>query len=125
VNPGTALSFKQECDSPFRDAVVSLLIDNSGFMRDRLIILAAMPADIVARTLERCGIRTEALGFTTARWKGDASSRDWVAAGRPKSPGWLNDLLHIVYKSADTPYRRARMGLALMLKDGCSKEHRW
>jgi cobaltochelatase CobT len=123
VNPGTALSFKQERESPFRDTVVSLLIDNSGSMRGRPITLAAMTADIVARALDRCGIGTEVLGFTTARWKGGSSSRDWAAAGRPKSPGRLNDLLHIVYKSAGVPYRRARTGLALMLKDGLLKEN--
>jgi cobaltochelatase CobT len=123
VNPGTALSFKQERESPFCDTVVSLLIDNSGSMRGRPITLAAMTADIVARALDRCGVRTEVLGFTTVRWKGGASSRDWAAAGRPKSPGRLNDLLHIVYKAADIPYRRARMGLALMLKDGLLKEN--
>jgi cobaltochelatase CobT len=123
VNPGTALSFKQERESPFRDTVVSLLIDNSGSMRDRPITLAAMTADIVVRALDRCNVSTEVLGFTTARWKGGASSRDWAAAGRPKAPGRLNDLLHIIYKSADVPYRRARTSLALMLKDGLLKEN--
>jgi cobaltochelatase CobT len=123
VNPGTALSFKQERESPFRDTVVSLLIDNSGSMRGRPITLAAMTADIVVRALDRCGISTEVLGFTTGRWKGGASLRDWAAAGRPKSPGRLNDLLHVVYKSADVPYRRARASLALMLKEGLLKEN--
>jgi cobaltochelatase CobT len=123
INPGTALSFKQERESSFRDTVVSVLIDSSGSMRGRPIALAAMTADIVARTLERCGVSTEVLGFTTARWKGGASCRDWAAAGRRKAPGRLNDLLHIVYKPAAIPYRRARLGLALMLKDGLLKEN--
>jgi cobaltochelatase CobT len=123
VNPETPLSYKQEKDMAFRDTVVSLLIDNSGSMRGRPITVAAMSADILARTLERCGVKVEILGFTTRMWKGGQSREKWIAAGKPANPGRLNDLRHIVYKSADAPWRRARKGLGLMLREGILKEN--
>ena len=107
----------------FRDTVVSLLIDNSGSMRGRPISIAAMSADILARTLERCGVRVEILGFTTRAWKGGQSRERWLADGKPANPGRLNDLRHIVYKQADMPYRRARRNLGLMLREGLLKEN--
>ncbi|HIJ38069.1 MAG TPA: cobaltochelatase subunit CobT [Rhodospirillaceae bacterium] len=122
-NPMHSLSFKQEKDTDFRDTVVSLLIDNSGSMRGRPITVAAMSADILARTLERCGVKVEVLGFTTRAWKGGDSREKWVAAGKPADPGRLNDLRHIVYKAADTPWRRARKSLGLMLREGILKEN--
>jgi cobaltochelatase CobT len=123
VNPRHALSFKIERDTAFRDTVVSLLIDNSGSMRGRPIAIAAICADILARTLERCGVATEILGFTTRGWKGGQSREAWLTAGRPPNPGRLNDLRHIVYKRADEPYRRARRNLGLMMREGLLKEN--
>jgi len=123
ANPTHSLSFKQERDTDFRDTVVSLLIDNSGSMRGRPIAVAAMSADILARTLERCGVKVELLGFTTKAWKGGQSREKWVADGKPPMPGRLNDLRHIVYKAADQPWRRARKNLGLMLKEGLLKEN--
>jgi cobaltochelatase CobT len=123
TNPAHPLSFKQEKDTNFRDTVVTLLIDNSGSMRGRPISIAAMSADILARTLERCGVRVEILGFTTRAWKGGMSREKWIADGKPANPGRLNDLRHIVYKPADTPYRRARRNLGLMLREGLLKEN--
>ena len=108
TDPLSALSFKEESDTEFRDTVVTLLIDNSGSMRGRPILIAACSADILARTLERCGVKVEILGFTTRAWKGGDSREDWIKAGKPNNPGRLNDLRHIVYKSADNPWRRAR-----------------
>ena len=123
VNPATSLSYKQEKETDFRDTVVSLLIDNSGSMRGRPIAVAAMSADILARTLERCGVKVEILGFTTRAWKGGQSREAWLRAGKPASPGRLNDLRHIVYKPADAPWRRARRALGLMLREGLLKEN--
>ena len=123
INPMHSLSYKQEHETEFRDTVVTLLIDNSGSMRGRPIAVAAMSADILARTLERCGVKVEILGFTTRAWKGGQSREKWLAEGKPASPGRLNDLRHIVYKSADVPYRRARKSLGLMLREGLLKEN--
>jgi cobaltochelatase CobT len=123
VNPELPLSYKQESDTEFRDTVVSLLIDNSGSMRGRPITVAAMTGDILARTLERCGVKVEILGFTTRMWKGGQSREAWIAGGKPGNPGRLNDLRHIVYKSADAPWRRARKNLGLMLREGILKEN--
>jgi cobaltochelatase CobT len=123
VNPATPLSFKMERDTDFRDTVVSLLIDNSGSMRGRPIAVAAMSADILARTLERCGVKVEILGFTTRAWKGGQAREAWLRAGKPANPGRLNDLRHIVYKAADAPWRRARQALGLMLREGLLKEN--
>jgi cobaltochelatase CobT len=123
VNPMHSLTYKRERDTEFRDTVVSLLIDNSGSMRGRPITVAAMSADILARTLERCGVKVEILGFTTRMWKGGQARERWIAAGKPPSPGRLNDLRHIVYKSADAPWRRARKNLGLMLREGILKEN--
>ncbi len=123
VNPMLSLSYKIERDTEFRDTVVTLLIDNSGSMRGRPISIAAISADILARTLERCGVKTEILGFTTRAWKGGQSREAWLAAGRPPLPGRLNDLRHIVYKQADDPWRRARKNLGLMMREGLLKEN--
>jgi cobaltochelatase CobT len=123
IDPVHPLSFKRERDTDFRDTVVSLLIDNSGSMRGRPITIAAISADILARTLERCGVKVEILGFTTRAWKGGQSRESWVARGKPKNPGRLNDLRHIVYKAADSPWRRARPQLGLMLREGLLKEN--
>jgi len=123
VSPAHSLSYKIERDTEFRDTVVSLLIDNSGSMRGRPIAIAAICADILARTLERCGVQTEILGFTTRGWKGGQSREAWLAAGRPLAPGRLNDLRHIVYKRADEPYRRASRNLGLMMREGLLKEN--
>ncbi|HEX8569822.1 MAG TPA: cobaltochelatase subunit CobT [Caulobacteraceae bacterium] len=123
VDPTSPLSFKQEEEAPFRDTVVTLLIDNSGSMRGRPIMVAAVCGDILARTLERCGVKVEILGFTTRAWKGGLSRDDWIKAGKPLQPGRLNDLRHIVYKSADTPWRRARRSLGLMMREGLLKEN--
>ncbi|MBX6323944.1 MAG: cobaltochelatase subunit CobT, partial [Rhodospirillaceae bacterium] len=123
IDPMQALSYKQEKDTEFRDTVVSLLIDNSGSMRGRPITIAAMCADILARTLERCGVKVEVLGFTTRMWKGGQSRERWIAAGKPANPGRLNDLRHIIYKAADAPWRRARKSLGLMLREGILKEN--
>jgi cobaltochelatase CobT len=123
VNPSHPLSFKMERETDFRDTVVSLLIDNSGSMRGRPVTVAAMCADILARTLERCGVTVEILGFTTVAWKGGQSRERWLAEGKPLNPGRLNDLRHIVYKSADEPWRRGRRNLGLMLREGLLKEN--
>jgi len=123
ANPMHSLSFKREREMRFRDTVVSLLIDNSGSMRGRPITVAALSADILARTLERCGVKVEILGFTTRMWKGGQARERWIAAGKPANPGRLNDLRHIVYKSADAPWRRTRKALGLMLREGILKEN--
>jgi cobaltochelatase CobT len=123
IDPTRSLSYKIERDTEFRDTVVTLLIDNSGSMRGRPISIAAISADIMARTLERCGVKTEILGFTTRAWKGGQSREQWLAAGRPPMPGRLNDLRHIVYKKADDPWRRARKNLGLMMREGLLKEN--
>jgi len=123
ANPTHSLSFKVEKETEFRDTVVSLLIDNSGSMRGRPITVAAMSADILARTLERCGVKVEVLGFTTKAWKGGQAREAWQAEGKPTSPGRLNDLRHIVYKAADAPWRRVRRNLGLMLREGILKEN--
>ncbi|MBB2168618.1 cobaltochelatase subunit CobT [Gluconacetobacter aggeris] len=123
VNPTLSLSYKHERDTDFRDTVVTLLIDNSGSMRGRPISVAAMCGDILARTLERCAVKVEVLGFTTRAWKGGQSRERWVAQGKPPNPGRLNDLRHIIYKSADMPWRRARKNLGLMLREGLLKEN--
>jgi cobaltochelatase CobT len=123
ANPSHSLSFKQEKETTFRDTVVSLLIDNSGSMRGRPISVAAMSADILARTLERCGVKVEILGFTTRMWKGGQARERWIAGGKQPNPGRLNDLRHIVYKSADAPWRRTRKNLGLMLREGILKEN--
>jgi cobaltochelatase CobT len=123
VNPAFPLSYKQEKETEFRDTVVTLLIDNSGSMRGRPISVAAMSADILARTLERCGVKVEILGFTTRAWKGGRSREKWLAEGKPANPGRLNDLRHIVYKAADAPWRRSRKSLGLMLREGILKEN--
>lgn len=123
IDPTRSLSYKIERDTEFRDTVVTLLIDNSGSMRGRPISIAAISADIMARTLERCGVKTEILGFTTRAWKGGQSREDWLAAGRPPLPGRLNDLRHIIYKRADEPWRRARTALGLMMREGLLKEN--
>ena len=122
ANPLHPLSYKQEKETEFRDTV-ALLIDNSGSMRGRPITVAAMSADILARTLERCGVKVEILGFTTRAWKGGQSREKWLAEGKPPGPGRLNDLRHIVYKAADAPWRRARKSLGLMLREGLLKEN--
>jgi cobaltochelatase CobT len=123
IDPMHPLSFKQEKDMVFRDTVVTLLLDNSGSMRGRPITVAATCADILARTLERCGVKVELLGFTTRAWKGGHSREAWLAAGKPPNPGRLNDLRHIIYKSADAPWRRARKNLGLMMREGLLKEN--
>jgi len=123
IDPMQALSFKMERDTQFRDTVVTLLIDNSGSMRGRPITVAATCADILARTLERCGVKVEILGFTTRAWKGGQSREQWLTAGKPANPGRLNDLRHIIYKSADHPWRRARKNLGLMMREGLLKEN--
>jgi cobaltochelatase CobT len=123
IDPTAPLSFKQEEDTEFRDTVVTILIDNSGSMRGRPIMVAAVCADILARTLERCAVKTEILGFTTRAWKGGLTREDWLKAGKPPAPGRLNDLRHIIYKSADAPWRRARRNLGLMMREGLLKEN--
>ena len=123
ANPTHALSYKMEKETGFRDTVVSLLIDNSGSMRGRPIVVAAMSADILARTLERCGVKVEILGFTTRAWKGGQSRERWLAQGKRPNAGRLNDLRHIIYKSADQPWRRARRSLGIMLREGLLKEN--
>jgi cobaltochelatase CobT len=123
IDPMHPLSFKLEKDMNFRDTVVTLLLDNSGSMRGRPITVAATCADILARTLERCGVKVEILGFTTRAWKGGQSRESWLAAGKPVNPGRLNDLRHIIYKSADAPWRRARKNLGLMMREGLLKEN--
>ncbi|EEW56684.1 cobaltochelatase, CobT subunit [Ruegeria sp. TrichCH4B] len=123
ANPTTPLSFKVEKDTEFRDTVVTLLLDNSGSMRGRPISIAAICADVLARTLERCNVKVEILGFTTRAWKGGLSREAWLNDGRPQLPGRLNDLRHIIYKSADAPWRRVRPNLGLMMKEGLLKEN--
>ncbi|MEQ1714965.1 MAG: cobaltochelatase subunit CobT, partial [Hyphomicrobium sp.] len=123
IDPTSALSFKRERDTDFKDTIVTLLIDNSGSMRGRPIMVAACCADILARTLERCGVKVEILGFTTKAWKGGQAREAWLAAGKPPTPGRLNDLRHIIYKSADAPMRRAKRSLALMMREGLLKEN--
>ena len=123
ANPTHALSYKMEKETGFRDTVVSLLIDNSGSMRGRPIVVAAMSADILARTLERCAVKVEILGFTTRAWKGGQSRERWLAQGKRSNAGRLNDLRHIIYKSADQPWRRARRSLGIMLREGLLKEN--
>ena len=123
ANPTTPLSFKVEKDTEFRDTVVTLLLDNSGSMRGRPISIAAICADVLARTLERCQVKTEILGFTTVAWKGGRAREKWLASGRPQRPGRLNDLRHIVYKAAAAPWRRTRANLGLMMKEGLLKEN--
>ncbi|MFA7603534.1 MAG: cobaltochelatase subunit CobT [Novosphingobium sp.] len=123
VSPGQSLSYKVERDVEFKDTIVTLLIDNSGSMRGRPISIAAISADVLARTLERCGVKTEILGFTTRAWKGGQSREAWLAGGKPQHPGRLNDLRHIVYKKADEPWRRARRNLGLMMREGLLKEN--
>ena len=123
TQPLSALSFKQEQDTKFRDTIVTLLLDNSGSMRGRPITIAAVTADILARTLDRCGVKVEILGFTTKAWKGGQSREAWQLAGKPDKPGRLNDLRHILYKAGDIPYRRARRSLGLMLREGILKEN--
>tara|TARA_B110000008_G_scaffold79509_2_gene81220 strand:+ start:2516 stop:4384 length:1869 start_codon:yes stop_codon:yes gene_type:complete len=122
-NPTTPLSFKVESDIEFRDTIVTLLIDNSGSMRGRPISIAAICADVLARTLERCQVKVEILGFTTKAWKGGQSREAWLHDGREQTPGRLNDLRHIIYKGADAPWRRARPNLGLMMKEGLLKEN--
>jgi len=123
IDPMQPLSFKAERETEFRDTVVSMLIDNSGSMRGRPIMVAACCTDILARTLERCGVKVEILGFTTRQWKGGQSRERWLAAGKPRSPGRLNDLRHIIYKAADEPWRRSRRNLGLMMREGLLKEN--
>jgi cobaltochelatase CobT len=123
IDPTSALSYMQERDTEFRDTVVTLLLDNSGSMRGRPITVAATCADILARTLERCGVRVEILGFTTRAWKGGQAREAWLQAGKPSAPGRLNDLRHIIYKAADAPWRRARKNLGLMMREGLLKEN--
>lgn len=123
ISPGHSLSYKIERDTEFKDTIVTLLIDNSGSMRGRPISIAAISADILARTLERCGVKTEILGFTTRAWKGGQSREKWLADGKPAQPGRLNDLRHILYKKADEPWRRARRNLGLMMREGLLKEN--
>lgn len=123
ADPNLPVTYKQEIETDFQDTVVTLLIDNSGSMRGRPITIAALTADILARTLERCAVKVEILGFTTANWKGGQSRRQWTEDGRPPRPGRLNDIRHIIYKGADAPFRRCRGHLALMLKEGILKEN--
>lgn len=123
IDPYQPLSFRQESDTNFRDTVVTLLIDNSGSMRGRPITVAATCADILARTLERCGVKVELLGFTTRAWKGGLSRETWLQSGKAANPGRLNDLRHIIYKAADAPWRRARKNLGLMMREGLLKEN--
>jgi len=123
IDPMHPLSFKQEDETNFRDTVVTLLLDNSGSMRGRPIMVAAMCADILARTLERCGVKVEILGFTTRAWKGGQAREKWIADGKPAQPGRLNDLRHVIYKGADEPWRRSRKNLGLMMREGLLKEN--
>ena len=123
ISPGHSLSYKIERDVEFKDTIVTLLIDNSGSMRGRPISIAAISADVMARTLERCGVKTEILGFTTRAWKGGQSREAWLGGGKASHPGRLNDLRHIIYKKADQPYRHARKNLGLMMREGLLKEN--
>ena len=123
INPLQSLSYKEEIQSEFKDTIVTLLIDNSGSMRGRPITVAALSADILARTLERCGVKVEILGFTTRSWKGGNARDEWIKNGRPSNPGRLNEIRHIVYKSASNPWRRSKTNLGLMLREGILKEN--
>jgi cobaltochelatase CobT len=123
IDPQNSLSFKKEKDLEFKDTVVTLLIDNSGSMRGRPITIAALCADILSRTLERCSVKVEILGFTTKNWKGGKNREEWNKNNKPKNPGRLNDLRHIIYKSADTHWRQSKKNLGLMLKEGLLKEN--
>jgi cobaltochelatase CobT len=123
TDPLAPLAFREEAEADFKDTVVSLLLDNSGSMRGRPIVIAALCADVLARTLERCGVKVEILGFTTREWSGGQSREDWLRAGRPPTPGRLSDLRYIVYKPADVPYRRARRSLAVMLREDLLKDN--
>jgi cobaltochelatase CobT len=123
TDPLAPLAFREESDTDFKDTVVSVLLDNSGSMRGRPIMVAALCADVLARTLERCGVKVEILGFTTCAWSGGQAREDWLKAGRPSAPGRLNDLRYIVYKPADVPYRRARRHLGVMLKEDLLKDN--
>jgi len=123
IDPLNSLSFKKEKETDFKDTLVTILIDNSGSMRGKPISVAAVCADILARTLERCSVKVEVLGFTTKHWKGGSSREKWIAGGKPKFPGRLNDLRHIIYKSADTPWRQSKNNIGLMLKEGLLKEN--
>ena len=123
ANPKNKLSFKKEKEIEFKDTIVTLLIDNSGSMRGRPITVAALCSDILARTLERCLIKTEILGFTTKAWKGGESREEWIKKGKPSNPGRLNDLRHIIYKAGDAPWRRTKKNLGLLLREGILKEN--
>ena len=123
ISPGSSLSYKQEAETSFKDTIVTLLIDNSGSMRGRPITIAAITADIISRTLERCGVKVEVLGFTTNSWKGGRTRDEWIKKNKPSLPGRLNELLHIIYKSVDTPMRRSRKNFGIMLKEGLLKEN--
>ncbi len=123
IDPFNSLSFKKEKNTEFKDTVVTLLIDNSGSMRGRPITIAALCADILSRTLERCAVKVEILGFTTKNWKGGQSREKWNLNNKPANPGRLNDLRHIIYKSADSPWRQSKKNIALMLKEGLLKEN--
>ena len=123
IDPQNSLSFKKEKDYEFKDTIVTLLIDNSGSMRGRPITIAALCADILSRTLERCNVKVEILGFTTKNWKGGAAREKWSKKGKPKNPGRLNDLRHIIYKAADVHWRQSKKNLGLMLKEGLLKEN--
>ena len=123
IDPLNSLSFKKEKETEFKDTLVTILIDNSGSMRGKPISVAAVCADILARTLERCSVKVEVLGFTTKHWKGGSSREKWVTNQKPKFPGRLNDLRHIIYKSADTPWRQSKNNIGLMLKEGLLKEN--
>ena len=123
IDPFNSLSFKKEKNTEFKDTVVSLLIDNSGSMRGRPITIAAICADILSRTLERCAVKVEILGFTTKNWKGGQSREKWNLNNKPNNPGRLNDLRHIIYKSADSPWRQSKKNIGLMLKEGLLKEN--
>ena len=123
MDPYNSLSFKKEKDYEFKDTIVTLLIDNSGSMRGRPITIAALCADILSRTLERCSVKVEILGFTTKNWKGGNCRDMWNNSGKPKKPGRLNELRHIIYKSGDAPWRKSKNNLGLMLKEGLLKEN--
>ena len=123
IDPLASLSFKEEADTPFKDTVVTILLDNSGSMRGRAILIAALCADVLARTLERCGVKAEILGFTTQAWNGGESREDWLKAARPSGPGRLSDVRYIIYKAADVPWRRARRNLGVLLREDLLKEN--
>ena len=123
VSPENSLSYKKEAESNFKDTIVTLLIDNSGSMRGRPITIAAISTDILAKTLERCGVKVEVLGFTTKTWKGGRARDSWIKSNKPEKPGRLNELLHIIYKHADLPIRRSKQNFGIMLKEGLLKEN--